>query len=379
VQDPKEQLAFEFARLSLMSLAFVVALYAFLAKESRLREGIDKLLLVVFLVGCSSLLSVLSLFALENDFDEAAHHFVNAAIVVFSSAWVVLLFSFWRVYGRRFHMREKRFFKYVPPFAWLRSFLPARYESTAEQRTSFSLEPFALDKESLDSLSSGCSVLIVGDPKLDLSRVALHYFAEGLANGETGDYVCCHVPPYQAWDVLRTAYPLKWDDSNVERPHFIDAFSGNLAFGDTILQLKMAYLTAKDGLGMKVVPARGVAGVHTACNTSWRKNKKKRAGRGARKPHRMVYDRLSTLVPFSSTEQIINYIMHCCVSERAYGMISIFVEPSTAPEDVLNAAYQAVDCVIECERKDNQLLARLAKCRGESPTIPRGWFPWPVQ
>lgn len=350
----------EFARVSLMSLAFVVALYAFFAKEPRLREGAERLLLVIFIVGVSALLAIVSLMGTLNEWAYVAKWSANAAMVVFSLGWGVLLLSFWRLYGRLYHMREKRFWKYVAPFSSAYGLLSKRYVLDALPRKAFALPPYTFEKKESATIMNGYTIFLLGAKEVDLTRIAIHILVDGLRHGETGDYVCCHRPPDQIWREITTYYPDVL--TATVKPAFIDAYSPNFGFDDEILKEKLAHLTARaGGYSVDVIPARTIPGIHTAGNTSWYISKKKAHGAGPRRPHRTVYDHLSALVPFSSVEQITNFVHHFMAGEKAYGMITVVIEMKDSPREVINTIYKLADCVIEFEVEAGTTYASMKK------------------
>lgn len=356
---------YEFARFSIMSLAFIVALYAFFAKEARLREGAERLLLVIFLIGISALLSTVALMATFNGHDSTAVWSLNSAMVMFFCGWGVLLFNFWKIYGRLYHMRQKRFWKYVPPFFWVYKLLPKRYAFNILERESFTLRPYDLTETERQNFFKGATIFILGDSRVDLTRIAIDLLVDGLQNKETGDYVCCHRPPDQVWQDIVSGYP-----SMVRadiKPTFIDAYSPNFGFDDEVLKEKLANLRdTSGGLGIHIISARTVAGIHTAGNTSWYINKKKVVGAGPRRPHRTVYDRLSALSPFSSVEQINNYIHHFMAAEKTYGMITIIIETFDSPKEIIATVSDLADYVIEYTAEAAKTYAAFKKAKGIS-------------
>ncbi len=355
-------LLLEFTRLGIMSLAFVVALYAFFAKEPRLREGAERLLAVIFLLGISAVASTVALVATHSGPNKYEGYFAATALTLFISGWVILLAGFWRLYGHIYHMRERRFLKYVAPFRWLYSLRSKRWAKNSRDRRTFSLPYFQLTDIECAQMFRGGTILIRGGCDVDLSRIAIAVLADGLVAGETGDYVCCQRPPSVIWDAMRRQFP-SLEEAGALRPSFIDAFSPNYGFDDEILKEELASLREIGGYGLNVITAKTIPGIHTAGNTSWYMNKKKLTGAGAmlRPPHRTVYDRLSALTVFSGSEQIKNFMHHFSAAERAYRMLSIIVESDAAPKEIMETATDLADCVVDFRREAGVLRGRILK------------------
>lgn len=353
----------EFARLALLSLAFVVALYSFFAKEPRLREGADSLLLVIFVFGVAALLSGVSLATLVGKARGIGRACWSGSICLFTAGWLLLLANFWKLYGRLYHMRERRFWKYMRPFIWITDRRSKRYVENMRPRQSFSLRTYQLSKAELCVIQNGYVFLVTGEPGCNLSRVAIDLLVDGFQLEETGDYVTCHRPPDLVWnEVVEVCPSVKM--SKVSGPSIVDAFSPNFGYNDEVLRRAIDNLTSEEGgYGVTIIPARTLAAIHSASSTSWYIAKKKAEGKGPRKPHRMVYDRLSALSPFGSVEQISNFILHFMAAERGYGMITVVVEPSDSPALVLSSATAAADCIVECRSVGGRMQSRMRRGR----------------
>lgn len=355
------QILIEFTRVSVMSLAFITALYGFFTRESYLKEGADRFLFVIFFMGISVLLSITSLIMKVLCYGMISIFILIIAMIVFIFGWVILLLGFWRIYGRIYHMRQKRFMKHIPFISKIYLFFKRKdlYIGAMKERRCFSLKPFNLHDNEIDQAKkNGASIFIFGDVEVNLSRIAMDILVEGLKNGETGDYVCCQRPPGHIWQEIASHYDL--EDHKDTKPTFIDAYTQNFGFSDEIFKLNTNELTEKDGgTGLTVIPARTIASIHTASNTSWYINRKD--SRGKRNPHRMIYDRLSSLIAFSGIEHINSFIRHFMVAEKFYGMITIIVETRNSPMEMINTIYDLADYVIEYEIKQGKLCASMKK------------------
>jgi len=356
----------EFLTIAIASSAFTVALYTFFGKESRLRESANYLLWVIFIFGLSTLISIGSLLFSILNMQAYAISCLSAGIIVYIFGWGGFLFTFWKIYGRMYHMREKRFAKYVFPLRFFYNLIEKRYATTMRERRSFSLLPYDFDKEDQRIINKGYTFLFISDNSQIARRKAMEVLVNGLEEDETADYVCCERPPYQIWQEFKTFYPqVVRYTKNIT---LIDAYSPNFWFDDEIQREKLKEIGGGTvgSEGIRIIRARTVAAIHTASNTSWYMNKKQleKSGGGLRKPHRTVYDTASTLAIFSGLEQIKTYFYHCLASEKSYGMITVIVEPASENKELIEFLSRLVDCVIEFKVKNGRNFVKMIKADG---------------
>ncbi|HZS42603.1 MAG TPA: hypothetical protein VFA52_00025 [Candidatus Paceibacterota bacterium] len=342
-QSEQLQLIFGFAGISTASLAFIVGLYAFFDSHSRLQESAYNIVTTIFLFSLSTLLIVVSLIITANDVISVGLDFAEIGLITFAIGWLLLFRTFFLLYGRVSHMRDRRFLKYVFPFSIINNLRSKKYALTVRPRSSFSLEPYSLTSEEIKIISQGYSFLFVGPRYLTFQLMAIDILTDGVNNGETANYVCCDRPPYQVWGWFKRGNSLS---ANLFR-HIIliDAFSPHLGYDDEVLKDANEEVERE---GVTIILGKGMAGVHSAGNTAWYKTKNilKKEGLKYRIPNRIVYDNLSSLASVSSCSLVRSFYQHCIASERKYGMITIFIEFDDTDPEILSAIESVVDAIL---------------------------------
>jgi hypothetical protein len=342
-QSEQIQLIFGFASISTASLAFIVGLYAFFDSHSRLQESAYNIVTTIFFFCLSTLLLVVSLIITANAVISAGLVIAETGLVIFGLGWLLLFRTFFLLYGRVSHMRDRRFFKYVFPFSKINNLRSKKYALTVRSRSSFNFGPYALTEEESKVISQGYNFLFKGPRHLAFQLVAIDILVDGVNNGETANYVCCDRPPYQVWEWFKRGASLP---ANLFRHVIlIDAFSPYLGYDDEILKDANEEVERE---GVTIIPGKGMAGVHSAGNTAWYKTKGilKKEGLKYRIPNRMAYDNLSSLASISSSDLIRSFYQHCVASERKYGMITMFLEAEDADPQVLSALESVVDAIL---------------------------------
>lgn len=360
VNSDFKELILSLTRISVMALAFVTALYSFFEKEPKLKESGSKLLTVIFLFGVSSIFCILSIFFYSYPNLCVARYMLQFGIIIFAFGWIVFLASFWKLYGRIYHLREKRFWKYVFPFSIGYRLLSRKYALTMRERASFVFAPFQLSDALTQSILNGYTFLFLSQSEVvNLARLkAFELIINGLGQGETADYVTCEIHPYLIWQDMEKHFPQV--HNHINHVTMIDVYSPNYSFNDEILEEKSKEICVMPGgEGLMIYEAKTIAGIHSAINTSWYKSKKqlKNQGPQIRRPHRMVYDKLSSLAKFSGVEEIEKYFYHSLSAEKGYRMITIIVESSDAPESLKNSLIRLVDCVVNFSIDDNNIVS----------------------
>ncbi len=349
-QSEQLQFIFGFASISTASLAFIVGLYAFFDSHSRLQESAYNIVATIFFFSLSTLLLVISLIMTVNAVIYIGLIIAEIGLVVFSLGWLLLFRTFFLLYGRVSHMRDRRFIKYIFPFSIINGLRSKKYALTVRPRNSFNLGPYSLVDEEAKIISQGYSILFIGPKHLTTQLIAIDILVDGINNGETANYVCCNRPPYQVWGWFKIGVSLS---ANLfQRVILIDAFSPHLGFDDEILKDANEEIERE---GVTIIQAKGMAGIHSAGNTAWYKTKNilKREGLKYRIPNRIVYDNLSSLSSISSSDLVRSFYQHCVASERKYGMITIFAESEDTDPEILSAIEGVVDAILVFSVNEN--------------------------
>lgn len=378
------QLIWAILYLSSLSLAFTAALYTLFSKNYNLKAGANGLLFVLFTLSLSTVLAIFSAFsriALPIVFDlrfisdklqitfyptiSVKFLYISASLYIIS--WIGLFWVFLKAYSRIYHLKEKRFIKYMFPFCWITEKFRRwkKYELEMIQRdyTSTFLKslPFLFDENDRNIIKDGYSFLLTGKSNINISDFALQLLIDGINNKETANYVCVDKHPSQIWEKAKKIKP-DITEHNKEII-FIDAYTPNYGFDDEILADKLEKI--KDD-GVEIVQGKTIAGVHSATGTAFKiikKHEKEKKGKKTRKPNRMVYDSLSTLEYASSIEQIKIFFNHCIPAEKNYGMITFIVEHDDSNEKMLNVLKRLVDGIIEFKEENNQIFLNITKLR----------------
>lgn len=337
------QFVFGLAGISTASLAFVVGLYAFFDSHSRLQENSYSIVATIFLFCLSVTLLVVAIILTSDNRLQIALWVTWIGLGVFALGWVVLFRTFLSLYGRISHMRDKRFLKYVFPISLINNLRSKKYALTVRARNHFLFNPFNFSQDEKNYIMQGYSFLFKGDRNVPLQQIAIDFLVDGLKNEETANYVCCDRPPYQvlSWFKKEEAVPVRLYSHLI----IVDAFSPYLSFNDEIMKEANEEVERE---GVKVVLAKGMAGVHSACNTAWYiiKEMLQKEGLQYRIPNRMVYDNLSSLAIVSSEAAVLSFYQHCVASERRYGMITVFIEYNDNTSRIMPAAEGVVDAVL---------------------------------
>lgn len=337
------QFIFGFASISTASLAFIVGLYAFFDSHSRLQESAYNIVITIFFFSLSTLLLVISLIITANQALSIGLIIAESGLVIFAMGWLLLFRTFFLLYGRVSHMRDRRFVKYVFPFSIINNLRSKKYALTVKSRNSFALGPFNLLDEEVKTIAQGYSFLFIGPRHVTFQLMAIDILVDGLKNGETANYVCCDRPPYQVWEWFKRGEPVPVN--LIRHVILVDAFSPHLGYDDEILKDANEEIERE---GVTIISGKGMAGVHSACNTAWYKTKDilNKEGLKYRIPNRMVYDNVSSLSGISSADLVRSFYQHCVASERKYGMITIFVEFDDADQETLSIIKGVVNAIL---------------------------------
>ena len=343
------------------SLAFAVALYTFLSNSSRFREFGRKFgkfvilqsvailccALLIFIEQISSNISnIPSLNVVNEIFNIVGHILMYLLIFFFTLSWIYLNYVFYTIYGSLYYMRKTRFLKYTRPIAWIyeKFFHKKSYEKLYRERTLLSVK--CLEKIKWDMVNHGGSILILYDTGVDYTDLIAEYIQEVVENEETVDYVAVARHPLEVIQKISKKVSDK-DISKIARKlSIIDCFSPHYSFDDKILKFSREEWEEK---GFVFYKADSFASIHTAANSSWYRFREqcKSEDNRFRIPHRTVFHMLSSLIRLSSEEQFFLYLRHVLASEKAYGMITLLIEPQNIDIKIKNDLINSVDIVLE--------------------------------
>jgi len=115
---------------------------------------------------------------------------------------------------------------------------------------------------------------------------------------------------------------------------------------------------------VKIIKAKSLIEIHSSAMEAWYIHKNRllsNTGKLLRRPHRMVYDHLSALLNFTTTENLIEYFTHLISSEKSYGMFTVILEYSSTDEQILTNLRQLTDCVLIAHNDNGQSFLELVK------------------
>lgn len=345
----------------LPSLAFSVALYTFLSTSPRFREFGRKfakfvILQLAAILNCSfwafleqlknSLVNIQNLNINLKPIEITENILIYVLLSFFILSWIYLCYIFYTIYGSMYYMRKSRFLKYTKPIAWIyeKFFHKKYYEKSYRERTMLSAK--CLSSINWNIVNHGGSILLLYNPTFDCLDLIADYIKEVIENEETVDYVAAGRHPIEIIQKISN----KVSDNDLlkiaKKLSLIDCFSFHYAFDDKILKFKKEDWEQK---GFKFYQADSFASIHTATNSSWYRFRRqcKNEENYYRVPHRTIFHMLSSLINFSSEEQFFLYLRHVLSSEKAYGMITLLIEPSNLDPKIKNNLISSVDLYFE--------------------------------
>lgn len=139
----QSQLILGLAGISTASLAFMVGLYTFFDSHSRLQESAYGLLVTIFFFCLSTTFFLVSLALTANSLVLVGLRVTEVGLATFTLGWLVLFRTFFWLYGRVSHMRDRRFIKYVFPFSLINNIRSKKYALTVRPRSVFRLGPYS--------------------------------------------------------------------------------------------------------------------------------------------------------------------------------------------------------------------------------------------
>jgi hypothetical protein len=345
----------DYFSIALPSLALSVALYTFLSNNPRFREfgskfGITVLLQLISVLSCSLILLVDRLLISFMNFNEVLRFllilkavFTYSFLLFFIISWLYLGKVFFIIYGSLYHLRKKRFLKYTKSFGAIyeKIFHDRNYENNYLQRESLDLTCFSLSKNQ-KNLKKGGSLLILYDETFKYLDEIKEFVLQTVSSGETVDYVTTSRSPFELCELISE------DEIGdiTKEISIIDCFTPRYGFDDKKLKYEKENWEKK---GYKFFSADSFAEIHTAANSSWyrfRNLRKKEENNSFRTAHRTIYDNLYSLIRFSSEEQYFLFFRHVFSSEKAYGMITLVLEPLEIKNEIKNELVHMSDIVL---------------------------------
>jgi hypothetical protein len=205
----KVHLIFGLTGVGIGSLAFIAGLYAFVSSHTRLQESAYGILTTTFFFCLSTTFLIIALILTIIGAKPTGLLFAIGGLVIFVLGWLILFITFFQLYGRVSHMRDRRFLRYVPIFSLINNLRMKEFSSLdVVIRSSFNLGPYRFSKAELETIIQGYSFLFIGPRYLTFQLMAIDVLVDGLKNGETANYVCCDRPPYQIWKWFKPRDPI---------------------------------------------------------------------------------------------------------------------------------------------------------------------------
>lgn len=371
------EIAWRVLSLSALSSAFIATLYTLFSKDYRLKAGSNSLLIILFTLCCSTLLALFA--ALSQKFPIQINllnwividtfTLLSLSVILFIVSLLGLFWVFLKAYSRIYHLKEKRYLKYIFPFRLLTNLLRSlkKYElglgmeSRKEDPIIFKSLPFKFTTEEIKIINEGYSFLFVGKSNIDMCNLALQLLIDGLENDETANYVCVDKHPIAIWNNAKSIHPhIKEKNHDIV---FIDGYSPNYGFDDEILAERLAEFPRD---GVQIVTGKTIAGIHSATGDAFKliKKKEKAKSKDRRRPNRMVYDSLSTLQDVTSPEQIRIFFNHSIPAEKSYKMVTFIIEYDDPDNEILTQLKRSVDAIIEFKADINgEIKLKITKLR----------------
>lgn len=352
----------EYFAILIPSLALSIALYTFLSNNPKFREfgkrfGKVVILQLVAVLSCAMLIltSQLKIDLVDSEIagkiililENILLYFV---IFFFISSWIYLCYIFYKIFGSLYYMRKSRFIKYTSFISWIyeKFFHKKTYEKVYRQRTPLTMN--CLPNINLENVNNGGAILLQYDSTFDCVDFIVDYIIETINNEETVDYISTLKQPLEIPQKISGKIADKDLTKITKKLSIIDCFSPYYAFDDKILKIGKEECKEK---GFKFYESDSFAAIHTATNDSWYRFREqcKAEENSFRVPHRTIFNTLSSLIRFSSEEQFFLYLRHVLSSEKAYGMITLLIEPKSLKSDIENELIQLVDVVLQINRE----------------------------
>lgn len=355
----------DYFSIAIPSLALCIALYTFLSNNPKFREfgarfwGVVALELVGILF-CSMLLFVTEIRIdignedLQDKLKIVENIFEYLFLAFFLFGWIYLFRIFYLIYGSLYHLRKKRFIKYIKPISWIYEnvFHKKFYETNYRKRKQIKLNCFSgISNDIIDRIKGGGTILFLYDDNYDYMETVTNFVKETIQDKETVDYITTFRSPIELCKYIS-------DDeisSICKKLSIIDCFSPHYGFDDKVLKFTKEDLIKK---GYKFYEAGSFSEIHSAANSSWYRFRElcQNEENEYRIPHRTIYDTLSSLIRFSSEEQYFLFIRHVIYSEQSYGMISFILEPNSIKTDIRNELIQMSNVVFTIEQNSIKVL-----------------------
>lgn len=340
----------ELFSIVLPNFALAVALYTFLSNNSKFREFSSGFCgVVIWELVSLFFCAILLLISICNQF---IYGKLNSIIIILQFlialslliATLLLLSLFYKIFGSLYHLRNRRFFKYIKGVSIIyeKCFHKQYYEMNHKERTKITFGTLDLSPDEYRTLAKGGVVLILYDDYYKTEEFIYNFITGTMNDEETIDYIAVQQSPLNVCNYLVER------KNTTQKLSIIDCFSPHYAYDDKVTKILKEDYKNK---GIQFYDANSFAEIHTSLNNSWYRFRElsKSQEDKSRIPHRSIYDTLSSLIRVSSEEQFFSYVKHVAYSEKFYGMITVLLEPCTLESSTKNELIRIADFVIDLE------------------------------
>jgi hypothetical protein len=290
-------------------------------------------------------------------------------LVFCAASYVTLLHLLAKAYAQIYLFRDSGYLKYLNPFNFFRKFSDRTYVLHMQERKGFTFPPLKLTNKDVETIRDGYSILLTGPRYIEDKMKAnmIESIAQALDDGETVDYVCTDQHPFRIRAMLTDSLKKlgkELTDYYGTDIVIIDAFTPVFGFREDILDEERKTTRQE----IPIIEASSLAGVHRAAMKAWYLHKeslKQSRGRTYRRPHRMIYDNLSTFLRFEGLEQLTTFYLHMLSAERAYKMVTYVIEYEDANVELMRTLYGTVDCILRFSAETGvSVNTKIEKMRG---------------
>ncbi|NQT26657.1 hypothetical protein HQ585_14980 [candidate division KSB1 bacterium] len=341
---------FIYVKYYLLSAAFISAIYTHYLKDSRIKENSSGLLNALIFSFLSVFLEFISIIIglILFDINSVIKIVHILSLLFFLLSLFLVLLVFIKTYTNLFYLRSHHVFKYLPLVKSVSGYFEKNKFSLVgakkrDPNTVLHRQTNHLSKKEKIKFLEGGSFLIKSNNIQDSRKLAMDFIMEGLENGEAITYVTCYKNAHIIWEEINDI--CKINEKHYTNIYFVDSFAKNFGFGDNIIEDRNDELIR---LGINVIQTKGITGLHSGISKAAsivKKKTKERSNSVKRVPMRVIYDSLSFLSDYTSTEQLKIFIVHMLAAEKGYGVLTFLLEQNIYNDIILPYISGIVDVI----------------------------------
>jgi hypothetical protein len=283
----------------------------------------------------------------------------SGAVLSFSFGLILTISNFWRLYNRQVNFRDDNKIKNMRFARWLK-----RKHRQWKDTPVYSQSRVVMDEATINkALAAGGlvsavpdqqartrTIAICGKPLQETTQQLLQTCVELIKSDWYVQYTTCIRHPWEFTEMLNKQLDSKWNDL-AKRIVVVDAYTPHFGFTDSVHEDK-TLLVKKSNVNY-VAARESYAGLHTAAAAGF--NKLKELDKGNRRPTIVIYEGANALADLESREQYRIFARHVLTSERMWGgMLTVFVEPAIASDEMSLLRTYADVFVAQCEGKSGK-------------------------